>query len=34
MEVFIRTKRYRGPVQAVVLDWAGTGIDQDRKSVV
>ena len=27
MEVFIRTKRYRGPVQAVVLDWAGTGID-------
>lgn len=27
MEIFIRTKRYRGPLQAVVLDWAGTGID-------
>ncbi len=27
MEVFIRSTRYRGPVQAVVLDWAGTGID-------
>ena len=27
MSVFIRSKRYRGPVQAVILDWAGTGID-------
>jgi phosphonoacetaldehyde hydrolase len=27
METFIRSKKYRGPVQAVILDWAGTGID-------
>ncbi len=27
MDVFIRTARYRGPVRAVVLDWAGTAVD-------
>lgn len=27
MEIFIRAQKYRGPVQAVVLDWAGTGVD-------
>ena len=27
MSVFIRSKKYRGPVQAVILDWAGTGVD-------
>ncbi|MCG8642196.1 MAG: phosphonoacetaldehyde hydrolase [Desulfobacterales bacterium] len=27
MEVFIRNKRYTGPVQSVVLDWAGTAVD-------
>ena len=27
MEIFIRTKPYTGPVQAVVLDWAGTAVD-------
>lgn len=27
MSVFIRSQKYRGPVQAVILDWAGTGID-------
>ncbi|WP_353117937.1 phosphonoacetaldehyde hydrolase [Nitratidesulfovibrio sp.] len=27
MDVFIRRNRYRGPVRAVVLDWAGTAVD-------
>jgi phosphonoacetaldehyde hydrolase len=27
MEIFIRTRAYSGPVQAVVLDWAGTSVD-------
>jgi phosphonoacetaldehyde hydrolase len=27
MEIFIRNKLYRGPVRAVVLDWAGTAVD-------
>jgi len=27
MEIFIRNKPYTGPVQAVVLDWAGTAVD-------
>lgn len=27
MDLFIRNKAYRGPVQAVVLDWAGTAVD-------
>jgi len=27
MDVFIRTTPYTGPVQAVVLDWAGTAVD-------
>jgi phosphonoacetaldehyde hydrolase len=27
MEIFIRTKPYTGPIQAVVLDWAGTAVD-------
>lgn len=27
MDVFIRNKRYTGPVQSVVLDWAGTAVD-------
>ncbi|THB64790.1 MAG: phosphonoacetaldehyde hydrolase [Desulfovibrio sp.] len=27
MDIFIRTKRYTGPVQALVLDWAGTAVD-------
>ncbi|WP_022666379.1 phosphonoacetaldehyde hydrolase [Desulfospira joergensenii] len=27
MDIFIRNKKYTGPVQAVVLDWAGTAVD-------
>jgi phosphonoacetaldehyde hydrolase len=27
MDVFVRNKAYTGPVQAVVLDWAGTAVD-------
>ena len=27
MEVFVRNQAYRGPVRAVVLDWAGTAVD-------
>lgn len=27
MDVFIRTERYSGPVQGLVLDWAGTAVD-------
>lgn len=27
MDIFIRKTAYRGPVQAVVLDWAGTAVD-------
>ena len=27
MDTFIRSQKYRGPVQAVILDWAGTGVD-------
>lgn len=27
MECFIRKQRYTGPIQAVVLDWAGTAVD-------
>ena len=27
MECFIRNQSYTGPVQAVVLDWAGTAVD-------
>jgi len=27
MDVFIRNKPYRGPVRALVLDWAGTAVD-------
>lgn len=27
MSVFIRNKAYTGPVQAVILDWAGTAVD-------
>jgi phosphonoacetaldehyde hydrolase len=27
MEIFVRNKPYTGPVQAVVLDWAGTAVD-------
>ncbi len=27
MDVFIRNKPYTGPIQAVVLDWAGTTVD-------
>jgi phosphonoacetaldehyde hydrolase len=27
MDIFIRNKRYTGPVRAVVLDWAGTAVD-------
>lgn len=27
MDIFIRNKRYTGPVQSLVLDWAGTAVD-------
>jgi phosphonoacetaldehyde hydrolase len=27
MEAFVQKRRYRGPVQGVVLDWAGTAVD-------
>ncbi len=27
MDIFIRTKKYTGPVKSVVLDWAGTAVD-------
>jgi phosphonoacetaldehyde hydrolase len=27
VEVFVRSQSHRGPVQAVVLDWAGTAVD-------
>ena len=27
MTVFIRTKAYRGPLRAAILDWAGTAVD-------
>ena len=27
MEIFVRNKSYTGPVQAIVLDWAGTAVD-------
>lgn len=27
MDIFIRNKKYTGPVRAIVLDWAGTAVD-------
>lgn len=27
MEIFIRNKKYTGPVRSIVLDWAGTAVD-------
>lgn len=27
MDIFIRNRRYTGPIRAVVLDWAGTAVD-------
>lgn len=34
MEEFVQKKRYRGPVQGVVLDWAGTAVDYGSLSPV
>ncbi|MEH0021950.1 MAG: phosphonoacetaldehyde hydrolase [Desulfobacter sp.] len=27
MDIFIRNKKYTGPVQSIILDWAGTAVD-------